>query len=373
MPIDRRHILRLFPVTGLAALTGCEESGEQRLERMERSMEAAREALNHMPVAPQETARPLTAEEKAAEDVSRPLILFCAADLSEGFQRLQSELMRSAVRTLEGHRYKILDGKGDIGTQLDNLGQAQRERPAWLLVQTLEERLSAALLESMRGSGIKVIGLDQRLPESSCDALVYCDQAKIGRLAGEVVVAALKRKAAAENKPQVTGRVVQVRGRDDSYASKARSDAFFEALKVEPGIVVVHDAPGDWTAEGAAARIEDARRLQGTFDVIFAHNDAMAQGASQVMTVAQQRENVLIVGVDGTNGRDGGLDLLRRGVIDATIWQPMPMEAAFFLMQKAIRDPKVTPPARTEREPEAVTPKNLDAFMKRLRDGQPAQ
>lgn len=371
MPIDRRRVLRFLPAASLAALTGCDESEEQRLARMEKAMETAKVTLKQSPLSSSEAAKPLTAEEKSAEDLSKPLVLFCASDLGDAFQRLQSDLMRAAVRTLEGYRYKVLDARGDVGVQLDNLGQAQREHPAWLVVHPVEERLSAALVEGLRGTGTKVIGLDQRLPASSCDAVIFCDQAKIGRLAGEVVIQALRRKAADEGKPQTTGRVVQIRGRADSASSKVRSQAFFDTLKAEPGIVVVHDAPGDWTLEGGKARAEDAVRLQGNFDVVYAHSDAMAMGASAAMTAAQRRENVLIVGVDGAGGRDGGLELLRRGVIDATIWQPMPMEMAFFQMQKVINDPKQALPARTEREPQAVTPKSLDDFMKRLRTGRP--
>lgn len=367
MPIDRRRVLQLLPASGLAVLTGCGESDEEKVARMQKAMENAKPdseaSIKPLSAAPD----PKTAEEKAAEDVSKRLILFCAADLGDTFQRLQSDLMRAAVRTLEGYRYKVLDAQGDIGVQLDHLGQAQRERPVWLLLHPVEARLTAAVVEGMRGGGIRVIGLDQRLPENSCDAVIYCDQARLGQLAGQVVVEALRRKAAGEGKPQVTGRVVQIRGRSDAYASRVRSDAFFEALKAEPGIVVVHDAPGDWTVEGGKARAEDARRLQGSFDVIFAHSDAMAMGASQAMTVAQVRENILIVGVDGAGGREGGLELLRRGVIDATIWQPMPMEVAFLQLQKSGAEPGYKMPARIEREPVAITPKSLDEFMKRMR------
>jgi ABC-type sugar transport system substrate-binding protein len=103
--------------------------------------------------------------------------------------------------------------------------------------------------------------------------------------------------------------------------------------------------------------------LQGTFDVIFAQNDAMARGISEVLSTAQQRDNVLIIGVDGTGGRDGGIDLVRRGVIDATIWQPMPLETAFSLIQKTANDPKFKPEHRYEREPIAITPRTVDEFL----------
>ncbi len=364
MIIDRRRLLHLLPATGLAVLTGCDESAEQRLERVQQTVQNAKTSLKQEPVS---LAPEPTPEEKAAEDEAKPLILFCAANLGEPFLRSQSDLMRAAVRTLEGYRYKVLDGAGAEEIQLEQLGKARSEHPAWLLLSPVQVRLSAASVEAMRSAGTKVIGLDQRLPDSACDVRVYCDQAKLGRLAGQVVLDALKRKAADEAKAQVTGRVVQIRGREQDDACKVRSEAFIKVLKAEPGIMVVHDAPGDWTLEGGKARTEEARHLQGEFDVVFAHNDLMAEGASQALVAAQARERVLLVGIDGNSGRNGGIDLLRRGVIDATIWQPMPLEFAFFVIQNSINDPVFKPQASYEWEPQAVTPQTLDDFTRRQR------
>ena len=353
-------IISLF---ALGLFTGCGESDSARAARYEQAMENAKSALKGGGGAVPEDAQlkvELSPDEKASEDTSRKLILLCAADLGDPFQQLQADLMRAAVRTLEGYRFKVLDAAGDVGKQLDVLGEAQSLQPAWLLVQPVEERLSAALLENARGQGARIVALDQRVPETSCEALVFADQAKIGRMAGELVLAALKRKAADEKKPQVTGRVVQIRGRDDAYASKARAEAFAAVLHAEPGIIIVHDAPGDWTVDGGRARAKDALKLQKSFDVVFAHNDAMARGASEALTAVQQRENVLIVGVDGIAGKNGGQEMLRRGVIDATILQPMPLEIAFSWIQKSINDSNFKPDRRAEREPLALTPKNID-------------
>ena len=99
------------------------------------------------------------------------------------------------------------------------------------------------------------------------------------------------------------------------------------------------------------------------FDVVFAHNDTMAEAASQALLKAQVREKALIVGIDGVNSFDGGVQLLRRGVIDATIWQPMPMEMAFRHIQKTINEPNTQIAPRVEREPVTITPKTLDAFL----------
>ena len=365
----RRDLLKLLPGAGLATLAGCDGSNEARIQRYEAAIESAKQTLQNgedQALQKAEDKKKSEAAEKAAVEASKKLVLYCAANLADPFQRVQADLMTAAVRTLEGCRVEVLDAKNDVGLQLEQLAQAQRQRPAWLLFQPVEARLTAAILESMKGASSRIIGLDQRLAQSACDTLVYTDQAKLGQKAGEIVLAALKRKAGQEGKPQVTGRVVQISG-PKGAAADARSEAFLKVLQAEPGIIVVHDAPGDWSAKSGRERCEDALRLQGQFDVVFAHNDTMAQGASEALNTAQKRDAVLIVGVDAMGGRDGGLDLLRRSVIDATVWQPMPLETCFSMIQRSLYQTSYTWQILVEREPEAITPKSLDDFVKRLR------
>ena len=365
MNVDRRRLLKLLPASGLVLLAGCEESEEDKVARVERAVQAQKDAMQKPESAP--GPQQPTAEEKAAEDTTKKLILYCASNLADPFLRLQSTLMQAAVLQIDGYRFKTLDAAGDAGVQIGQLNKALGERPAFLIVSPLEVRLTAGLTENFRNDGSVVIGLDERLGVGACTSVVFVSQKKLGQQAGKLVVEALKRKAADENKPQVTGRVVHLLGDAASFAVKARSEGFHEALKAEPGIVVVHEAPGGWTREGAKARTEEAVRLQHEFDVVFAHNDAMAQGASEALSASQMRERVLIVGMDG--GMDGGLDLLRKSVIDATIRQPMPMETAFEIIKKIGADKHYEPPSRTEREPEAVTPVNLDEVLGRMYKG----
>lgn len=356
----------LLLVLALGLVAGCKESDEQRIKRLEAAMDNAKvlqqQAIRD--VRPQDalTQAPLTAEEKAANDPNKKLILFCAGNLGDPFQQTQSMMMRSAVQLLDGYRYKVFDAMGDISKQAELMHSAENERPVWLIVQPLDDRLIGSLIEALHAQGTHIISLDQRIPDHSCDRVVFTDQRKLGRLAGEVVVQALRRKAKADNLPSVSGRVLQIRGLEGAFESRERAEGFAEVLRAEPGIVLVHDAAGDWNADSATRITEAAIRLQHEFDVVFAHNDSMAEAASLAMLKAQIREQALIVGIDGVNAFGGGLDLLRRGIIDATIWQPMPMETVFAHLLTSSKEPKTPTVPRVECEPIAITPKTLDAF-----------
>lgn len=371
MTRHRNPFALLVLSASLAMVVGCKESEEQRLKRLEDAMDNA-VAIQRSTVRearPEDAApkRPLTPEEIAANDPTKKLILFIAGNLSDPFQHLEAELMRAAVRTLEGHRYKIFDAGGDISKQAELLRESVNAKPVWTIVQPLDDRLVGSVVESLHSQGSHLICLDQRVPEKTCDSVIFIDQRKLGKLAGDLVVGALRRKAKEENQPAVSGRVVQITGPESSFEAKERAAGFAEALKAEPGIVIVHEAPGDWTVESAKRLTSDAVKLQQRFDVLFAHNDTMAEGASEVLRAALIREQVLIVGIDGVNAYEGGVDLLRRGVIDATIHQPMPMEAAFLLIQGAAKNPFAEIQPRIERDPVVITPNTLDEFVKMKR------
>ena len=373
MIFSRSTFAPLLLCLSLAFLVGCKESDDARYKRMNEAIQnAGSTQLSKIHEARPDALPPLleiSEEEKIANDPTKKLVLFCSSNLKDPFQYLQAELMRAAVRTVDGYRYKVFDAAGDLGKQADQIREAENEKPTWLIVQPLDDRLIASLVEGLHAKGTHIIGLDQRLPAGTCDAVMFTDQRKLGHIAGEIVVESLRRKAKDDNQPTVSGRVVQIRGLMDSYEAKERAEGFAEAIHEEPGIVIVHDAPGNWTAEAASRVTEDAIRLQHQFDVVFAHNDTMAHAASEALLKAQLRESTLIVGIDGVNTFDGGLDLLRRSIIDATIWQPMPMESAFLEILKTIQSPKASIAAKIERQAVAVTPKNIDQFSSQRNAG----
>ncbi len=357
---------RLFALATLftvAMLTACGESDEEKASRVERAL-ATQKAAPVQAEAETEKQQQAALARQQAEEATKKLILFAAANLGDPFQSLQASLMEAAVRRLDNCRFQALDAAGSMETQAKQLNEARGQRPAGMVIGAVDAKAVSDTVTTLLREGVFVVGVDERFAPDACSALVFVHQKKLGELAGQQVVEALKRKAADEGKPNVAGRVVHLTGDDTSFEAKARGEGFHEALKAEPGIIIVHEAPGAWTREGGKARTGEALRLQHEFDVVCAQNEAMAQGASEALTTAQAREKVLILGMDG------GLDLVRKSIIDVTILQPPPLQTAFSLIRKHLEDSHFSPPASTELQPEAVTPSNLDEVLaKGLRGG----
>lgn len=292
-------------------------------------------------------------------------LVLCLASLADPHQRVQFNLLSENVRKVPGAGLEVRDAAANATTQRDQLQQLLAKPPAVVLIRPVDAAAIKTQIDELRAAGAKVIGLDASLGAGVCDTVVFCDQRKIGKLAGEAVVTALQRKAADEGRTDVSGRVAQLRGSDAHPDCTARSEGFLEALKAQPGIVLVHDAPADWDRAKGGARFKEAATLQKQIDVVFAHNDLMAQGASTAATELQMRESLLIVGADGISGPGAGLEMLRNSELDATVHQPLLVDFAWRLVERWWKDPAFKPKASYEIEPVLFTPKNLAELEKK--------
>ncbi len=291
-------------------------------------------------------------------------VLLSLADAGLAYQRIQTSMLAGLARTTEGYELVARHAANDAARQSEQLLAAATSGVRAALIQPVDPAALEPVLSQLRQSGTIVIGLDRRLADRGCDTVVYCDQLKVGKMAGELVVAALRRKAGDEGRAQVTGRVVQLRGDDEDAACQARNDGFAAAIQAQPGIVLVHDAPARWNKADAVERIREAFRIQKTFDVIYAHNDLMALGASQACTEANRRQDILIVGTDGLGGPGAGLEMLRGSEIDATVHQPLLVDFAWKVVRKMNDDPAFKPKPAYELQPVVITPKNLNELTR---------
>ena len=160
--------------------------------------------------------------------------------------------------------------------------------------------------------GIPVICFDRKAGAGKYTAFIGADNEKIGRTIGEYVAAQLKG----------CGTVAEIRGLRGSSPAIERSRGFRAALKEHPGIRLVAAEDGNWMKESgrqAAAKMfaEGVRP-----DYVFAHNDRMALGARQAAERLGIEDWIRFVGIDALPGKDGGIRLVRDGVLDASYIYP---------------------------------------------------
>jgi ABC-type sugar transport system substrate-binding protein len=253
---------------------------------------------------------------------------------------------------------KTLDAAGSADKQARQLAEVLSNKPYAIIITPID---SNALLQEVKRAvqeGVLVISLGEGTPPLPSSSTLVVDQRQLGRLAGEIAVRSLTLKAQDEAKNEIVGRLVELRGDENSPLSTARHEGFMEEVSKVPGLILVHDAPGQWTREGGRERTTEAMRLQNRFDVLYAHNDSMALGAAFALGI--QRQEVLIIGSDGFLGDEGGLSLVNSGVIDASVYQPPLVDLAWQIILRRAEDPNFTPKPNYKVAPIAITPKTVD-------------
>jgi ABC-type sugar transport system substrate-binding protein len=238
--------------------------------------------------------------------------------------------------------------------------EAIQARAAFLMVFPQDAAKLAPVLREAVAGGARVFVFSQDMPEDAGTSAIFTDERKLGQIAGEYVVSALKAKAQAEGLPVPTGRVVMLRGDDDNAACQRRAEGFLSALQPYPGIVLVHDAPADWNEKSAGDRAREALRIQKQFDVIYAQNDLMAAGAAEAAREisAEARDTMLILGTDGVPGKGTGVAMVINGELDATVYQPPLVDIAWREMQAMLDQPETAVRKRIQAKPFMITPEN---------------
>lgn len=299
----------------------------------------------------------------AAKD-ERAEIILLLPDARIAMQEFQRNGLAMLVGRKAGYQLTTSDAAGSNTLQIEQFRQAIAAKPAAIIINPIDPPSVAALIVEAQTHGILVIGLDKRMLNEGCASVVFTDQRKVGRMAADTIIEALKRKAAEEKRTEITGRVVQLRGTADSYSTNEIAEGFSEGLRPHSGVILIHDAPAEWSTENATKCTTEAFNLQKNFDAIYAQSDAMAIGAAKAAEAATQRENVLIIGTDGLSGQKRGLELVRLGELDASVVQPALVDLALQIITKMRSDKTFKPQPSYEIQPVVILPKNVDQMLR---------
>lgn len=289
-------------------------------------------------------------------------VLFLQATGTTTFSTYQFNLLRVLAAREHGFLITPLDAAGKAATQVQQLRDAATRKPFAILLDPIADPAVEIALAEVRQVGIPVISLDQSIREGV--TLIHTSPEAIGKAAATLVIEALKRKAADEGKPEPSGRVIQLRNADAPVWSAQISTAFEAALKAQSSVILVHDAPVQNTADDIHRRMNEARRIQQQYDIIFCHSDALARHVSAYSNLVKNREDTLIIGLGALPGRNEGLELLHATEIDATIARPPLVDLALRILVKKAQDPAFQPKAEYEIAPLTVTPKNQDHVLR---------
>ena len=162
---------------------------------------------------------------------------------------------------------------------------------------------------------IPVIVLDRKVNSDEYTLFIGADNRVIGASAGEYVKELLR---------DTGGNVVEIMGLPGSMPTMERSEGFRQSIASDPNIQIVGKFTANWlrdSAEDGFSRFL-ATHKQLKIDVVYAHNDPMALGAYKAAVSMDRESEMVFVGIDGMDGEEGGIDLVKDGIINITFIYP---------------------------------------------------
>lgn len=241
-------------------------------------------------------------------------------------EKLNSEL-QTAEYLNDSIEVRLTSADDDNDSQLSQINYFIDQGVSLLIVSPNQVNAISPALERAQQKGIPVILVDRKTQSKKYTAFIGCDNYLLGKLVGDYIAQRLKGK----------GRIVEIRGLDDSSPAIDRHRGFVDALNAYPDLQIVASESGDWKEQSGSEVMKRVLSKTQDFDYVFAQNDRMAYGAYKVACEHGLQDKCRFVGVDGLAGKHGGLELVRQGVLEASMLYPTKGDEVIALAMKILR------------------------------------
>ena len=172
-----------------------------------------------------------------------------------------------------------------------------------------EKEAITPVIKEVYDAGIPVVIFDRMIEGESYTALVGVDNERLGS-----EVAAYCRDLLGDN-----FNVLEIYGLKGSTPAIGRHDGFVKGISQYPGINILASEYADWNEDDAVRVVDSLLNVHPDVQLIYAHNDRMAIGASKVAK-SRGRDDIKIVGIDAAPNI--GLKAVEDDTIDATFLYP---------------------------------------------------
>ncbi len=179
-----------------------------------------------------------------------------------------------------------------------------------IIVSPYESDSIIPIIEKASTKGIPVIIVDRKVNTSNYTAYLGADNVEVGRIAGKQIVSLSKGNA----------NVVEIKGAYYTSPGLERSSGFRQIVNEYRGIkVITLNAQNDELPKKEFVKILDT---YSDVNYVYAYNDIIAYQAWLVAKEKKLEKKIKFIGVDGINGPNGGIQLVKDKILDATVLYP---------------------------------------------------
>ena len=226
-------------------------------------------------------------------------------------------------------KIELKDAQNDIEQQKSDIRALIKREIDVLVVSPYRSEPLKQLIDSVAQLDIPVILIDRHIKSKESIFYIGASNYEIGKKAGNEIMRLLPDG----------GHILSFTGLEGSKPAEERKNGFLEIVK-DNDEYVVSLVECDWTEKTAYGMMQELIKKNIPFDLIYTHNDFMARGAIKALQEAKI-ELPPIVGVDGLNAPDYGIDMVMNSTLTATFTYPTGGEVAIQTAYKIITEQKV--------------------------------
>ena len=177
-----------------------------------------------------------------------------------------------------------------------------------IIVSPNEAAALTPVIKEVYESGMPVVIFDRNIIGDTYTARAGADDVGLGKSAAHYALHLLGKG----------GKALEIRGLDGSTPAQDRHKGFVEEFTGGGGEVVA-SVDGHWNEDDAISVVDSLLNIYSDVDLIYAHNDRMAIGASQVAN-RHGRKDIKVIGIDAAPNI--GIQAVADGVLEATFIYP---------------------------------------------------
>ena len=248
----------------------------------------------------------------------------CSEDIWRN--KLNDELL------METYQHKDVEllfasAKDNDKLQTEQIEKFIQRRVDLLIISPNQVHSITPVIDKAYDKGIPVILFDRKTDSRKYTAFIGADNVKVGKTIGEFIAKTLHGE----------GKVIEIKGLDNSSPAIDRHKGFVQALSKYPDIQLKRTLSGEWTTESGYKSIKSAIADAKDCKIIWGQNDRMAEGAQRAMAEVGIH-NVQYVGTDALPSKGGGIEAVHNGKLLASYIYPtrgdMVMQLAMRILKK---------------------------------------
>ncbi len=233
---------------------------------------------------------------------SRYIIGMSQANRAEPWREVMDKQIAEAAQEYPQLAVVFADARQDNVKQVADVQDFLTQGIDLLIISPNEADPLTDVIRQAYARCVPVIVLDRAVNGDQFTMFIGANNVSIGRSAGQYVA------GWCEQQHRIPCRIVEIRGLEGSPPAKDRGDGFRVGIASNPDAHIIASQNADWLRELALDRAASLFQQNPELDVVYAHNDPMAEAAIIAAQNAKMEVNkILFVGIDGLPTPDGGI------------------------------------------------------------------